>query len=112
MSEISKEDLEAALALRMEQGSSVDPALVDSLASRIEQVVRERAETEVVNLRRQVNADRFARLGQLIVACASLLLGLPITAILSENPGLSGVIVAWVGIVLVNIAFALGARKK
>ncbi len=43
-----------------------------------------------------------------IVSCA---LGIPLTAIASSQAGIAGLIVAWIGIVLVNMTYAWSRRR-
>ena len=43
-----------------------------------------------------------------VLAIVSIALGIPLTAIASGTAGLPGLLVAWVGIVLVNIVYARG----
>jgi hypothetical protein len=49
--------------------------------------------------------------GSLALAIVSLGIGIPISAIAGGTAGLAGLIVAWIGIVGVNVAFAWSQRK-
>ncbi len=71
------------LEARRELGPSYEPALVDSFAERI------------------------------ALGVVSLGSGIPITAIAGNaaDPGLAGIVVAWAGIVGVNVAYALRGRR-
>src|SRR5262245_17269278 len=111
--ELPREDLSATLAARKELGPEYEPALVESLAERLEGVIEARIE---------------ARLAQRPPAPAAL----PVPAIQPMSPnmrlgpargsvgiaspagivGLPGLIVVWTGIVLVNVAAALGPRGR
>ncbi|MCE1175235.1 MAG: hypothetical protein LWW77_11600 [Propionibacteriales bacterium] len=49
--------------------------------------------------------------GALALAISSLGIGIPLSAIASSTAGLPGLIVAWIGIVGVNVAFAWAQRR-
>lgn len=46
-----------------------------------------------------------------VLAIVSLALGIPLSAIGSSMAGLPGLLVAWVGIVLVNVVYGTGHRR-
>ena len=49
--------------------------------------------------------------GGLALAITSLGIGIPLSAIAGGTAGLAGLVVAWIGIVGVNVAFAWSQRK-
>ena len=49
--ELSREELHAALEVRREMGAEIEPALVDSLAAKVEATVRRRYEAEIAAAR-------------------------------------------------------------
>jgi len=49
--------------------------------------------------------------GALALAISSLGIGVPLSAIASSTAGLPGLVVAWIGIVGVNVAFAWAQRR-
>lgn len=95
------------LETRRELGAEMEPALVDSFAERIEQVVeaRVRAQYEVELKRAEV--ARSGRGSQLALAIVSVTMAIPLTAISVSMAGLPGMLAVWVGIVLVNFAMAV-----
>ena len=107
MSDVNREDIEAALAVRQERGQSLEPALVDSMARQIEATVRRRFEAEVQERKRAEIAASSGRGAQLALAITSIVMAIPLTAIAAAMGGLIGMLVAWVGIVLVNVAMAM-----
>lgn len=107
MSEISREDIEATLEVRREQGAQLEPALVDAMAQRVEATVRRRFEAEVAEHRRMEAASRHGQGARIAVAVCSLVMGIPLTAIAAGSAGIIGLVIAWVGIVLVNMALAI-----
>jgi hypothetical protein len=46
-----------------------------------------------------------------VLAIVSVALGIPLTAIASGTAGLPGLLVAWVGIVLVNVVYGRGRHR-
>lgn len=107
MSEISREDIEATLEVRRERGAQLEPALVDSMANKIEATVRRRFEAEVAERKRSEQASRAGMGGRIAVGVVSLVMGVPITAIALTEGGLIALLIAWTGIALVNIAIGL-----
>ncbi len=118
MSDSSRElrrDVDASLATRAELGPAYDAEIAAGLADRIEQLVAIRtAELRVGSgeSKQELEADRSSRTQRFVLGIISLGAGIPITAIAANSePGLGGVLVAWAGIVGVNIAYARGSRK-
>jgi hypothetical protein len=114
--ELSREDLSATLAARKELGAEFEPALVESLAERLEGVIEARVEARVAQ-RPPVTALPVAPPGQSLsanmrlgLALGSLGVAIPCTAIAAGIVGVSGLVVVWTGIVLVNVAAAFGPR--
>jgi len=104
--ELSREEIQAALEVRREMGAEIEPALVDSLAAKVEATVRRRYEAELAAARDQGVADRQGQGGRLAVAIVSLVMAIPLTAI-TLSSGIAAMLLVWTGIVLVNVAMAL-----
>ncbi len=100
-------DLEATIAARAELGREYEPALVESFAERLEQTIAARVEVE---------AKRYASPpgsgNQLALGIVSLGTGIPITAIAGGTASLPGILIAWAGIVSVNVAAAWQQRQR
>jgi hypothetical protein len=94
---VPRDEARAALAARRELGDDFDDALVESFARRIEQRMK------TARPAMKPNEERGMALALAIVSVAC---GIPITAIALSGAGLAGLIVAWAGIVLVNVLFA------
>ena len=103
--ELSREELHAALEVRREMGAEIEPALVDSLAAKVEATVRRRYEAEIAAAKEQSAMDKQGQGGRLALAIVSLVMAIPLTAITAEF-GFTAMLVVWVGIVLVNVAMA------
>jgi hypothetical protein len=114
--ELSREDLSATLAARKELGPEFEPALVESLAERLEGVIEARVEARLAQRPPAPSAPPVPaaqpmspnmRVG---LALGSMGIAIPCTAIAASLVGLPGLIVVWSGVVLVNVAAALGSR--
>lgn len=106
--ELPRDELAASLAARRELGPDYDAAFVEAVAERLERAVAARrpsaAESE-----KQDKADRAMAL---TVVCVSLGVSIPTTAIAVSQAGLPGLIVVWLAIVAINVAFALRPRRR
>jgi hypothetical protein len=109
--------VEAALAAREELGPEYSDQVAAGLADRVEQL----AAMRLAELRREPERDRVRmdqenvqRRNQFVLGIVSLGTGIPITAISGSlvEPGLLGVMVAWGGIISVNVAHALSGRRR
>ena len=105
--ELSREDLHAALGVRQEMGAEIEPALVDSLARKIEATVERRFQAEMVASRQDAEAAKAGQGGRITVAIVSVVMAIPLTAIAGSMAGFAGMLLVWVGIVLVNLAMAM-----
>jgi hypothetical protein len=103
-SELPRDDLAASLAARRELGPDYDAAFVEAVAERMETAAA---------LRRPVRAEseRGERAVVLTVACVSLAVSIPASAIAAVNAGLAGLTVVWLAIAVINVAFALRPRR-
>ncbi len=96
---VPREEAEAVLAARRELGDGFDDALVESFARRVEERLRAPAPAPA----RRTTDERGMSLALAIVSIGC---DIPITAIALSGAGLAGLIVAWAGIVLLNVLFA------
>ena len=96
---VDREELQAAIEARRELGPDLEPQIVDSFVERIERRLQERSR---VTPRKTYGSDKSVAL-----AIVSLGVAIPLTAIAVTQAGLIGLVVAWLGIVLVNFAYAL-----
>ncbi len=94
------EDWSAILAARKELGDEYDRAFVERVVEQVSAEVDERIDAR---LARRAPARRR---GATSLAVYSLALGIPITALAGDKAHLAGLVVAWGGIVLVNLAHA------
>jgi predicted TPR repeat methyltransferase len=110
--QVGREDAEALLEVRRELGPSYDAALVDSFAERMERAIAERVDAQLAERRHQRQQVDSRDSKQLALGIVSLGCGIPITGIAAGITDLPGIIVAWSGIAVVNIAYALGGRRR
>ena len=110
--EIAGQDIEALMATRSELGPAYDAALVDSFAERIERAVAERADGEVARREASASVGAAGDVRQMYLGMVSLGTGIPISAIVANAADLPGLVVAWAGIVGVNVAYAWRGRRR
>lgn len=116
------DDAAAAMAARRELGPEYDDAIAAGLADRVEQIVAARASQPAQQIQpyratppeqegKEIEEKSTSSNQSFVLGIASLGAGIPITAIAAEQGGLPGLIVAWAGIVGVNVANALTQRR-
>jgi hypothetical protein len=114
--EIERTEVEALLETRRELGPSYDAALVDSFADRIERAVEKRLAEEVATRHFADRAGDSAGKRQTALGIVSVVAGIPTTAIALAVPegatSLASLLVVWGGIVGVNAAHAVQARRR
>jgi hypothetical protein len=115
--EETRREVQAAMAARRELGLEYEEAIAAGLLDRVNQLalmrsaeVRREAERrdEVAEAEKQSRTHRF------VLGIISLGVGVPITAISANvvEPGIVGLVISWAGIVGVNVAAAIGARRR
>jgi hypothetical protein len=113
--DVDREEMEAVLETRRELGASYEPALVDSFAEKIERAIDARVSerTGGRGIQRPADAKAHQQAGQrqMILGFVSLGTGIPISAIAGSAGDLPGLIVAWAGIVGINVAHAWQNRR-
>ncbi|MEZ5087148.1 MAG: hypothetical protein R2722_13150 [Tessaracoccus sp.] len=110
--DLSRTELEAALEVRKELGESIEPGLVDSLASKVEATVRRRYEAEIASRHNERTMQGISNGQRVTVAIVSLVMAIPLTAISAGITGFAGMLLVWTGIIAINIALALRPPKK
>lgn len=102
------EELAATVEARRELGPDYQSAVVDHLAYEVDQVIEARTAQRL----RIHEHERKTAKESLALAIVSLGAGIPITAISASIVDLPGLIVAWGGIVGVNVAHAWAVRRR
>lgn len=107
---LPRDDLDAALAARRELGPDYDEAFAETVASRIREVLeggRTKPMTPAPATAEVAKAEREAGLA---VAIVSLIASVPLTAIAANVVGLPGLLTVWIGLTMINVAYALRRR--
>jgi hypothetical protein len=104
-SELTRDELAAAVAVRRELGGEYEPEVLDGLADRIERVIEGRVLARLSeHTARQSGATK--------VAIVSLIASFPLTGIAGEEAGFGGMLLAWAGLAVINLAYAFGSRRQ
>ena len=106
-SRITRDDVISTVGARRELGDEMEPEVVDAFLQRVEDAIDTRVDSRLADAkakRYRMPSDDGPRLALAIVSLGT---GIPITAIAAESGGVAGIIVAWAGIVGVNVAHAL-----
>ncbi len=101
--EIPREELTSALEARRELGPELEPHLVDGFLERVGTAIDRRVDARLEE-RTERQAPGPIHLG---LPLGSIALGIPVTGAAGSTVGLAGVIVAWIAIALINVAYAL-----
>ena len=108
-----RQDVGAALSARRDLGPEYEDVVAESLADRVEELVARRT-AEVAGSEEDRRHDRAEETatgdGRFIIALASLGAGIPITGIVHDS--VISTVVAWAGIVGINVAAALRGRRR
>nr|WSX51555.1 hypothetical protein OG409_23030 [Streptomyces sp. NBC_00974] len=110
-----KKELAATLDARRELGPEYEAALLDSFVEKVDTQVRRRLAEERLSAARPrlaaepVDGNFGERFGFAII---TLVLAIPLSAIGAAHAGLSGLIVAWLGILGVNYVHAATFRRR
>jgi hypothetical protein len=100
--ELPREELSAAIEARREVGKELEPQLIEGFLERVGKAIDERVDERLAK-----TAPRDGGRGQIGLAVMSLIFAVPLTGIGAGTTGLAGLLVVWLGIVLVNLAYAL-----
>jgi hypothetical protein len=110
-----RRDVEAALAARRDLGPDYDDHVAAGLAERVEQLAAYRTADLRSDLdrRREDREDASSsRTQTFVLGLVSLGAGIPISAISVVQADVPGLLVAWAGIVGVNLANAWARRRR
>ena len=99
--ELPRDELSAAIEARRELGLELEPQVIDGFLERVGKAIDARVDERLAK-RSKSGAN-----AQLPLAVISMVLGIPLSGVGGGTAGLAGLVVVWLGIVLVNLAFAL-----
>jgi hypothetical protein len=106
-SRITRDDVISTVGARRELGDDMEPEVVDAFLQRVERAIDTRVDTRLADAKSKRGPMPSDDGPALALAIVSLGTGIPITAIAAEQGGVVGIIVAWLGIVGVNVAHGL-----
>ncbi|HEY6932089.1 MAG TPA: hypothetical protein VI452_01720 [Marmoricola sp.] len=110
--EVDRHDVEAILEVRRELGPAYDDAVVDAFADRVERAIAARVDARIAHEQALRRAEGRRDGGQVALGITSLALGVPISGIAAGISHLPGLVVAWGGIAVVNLACAWQRRPR
>ena len=99
---LSADDVAVSLAVRSDLGAEHEPAVIAEFLDRVGSAIDARVDARLAERKQAARAAG----SRLVLPLASLVLGIPTTAIAAEQ-GVGAVLVSWGGIAAVNVADAL-----
>ncbi len=102
---ISRDDVSSAVGARRELGEDLEPEVIDAFLDRVERAIDTRVDERLAG-RRGGRAKGDEDRTVLTLAIVSLGTGIPITAIAGALGGLPGILIVWIGIVALNVAYS------
>lgn len=111
-SRITRDEYEAVLAARQDLSKDMESALVDSFVEKVEAAIAVRKTGELTASERAHKERTEESRRAMVVAIVSAGVGIPITAIAAGIVGLPGLLVVWIGLVMINVAVAIGRRRS
>lgn len=114
VADLTPNEIAAALAARRELGPEYEDAIAASLAERVEREIAARVDAGLAARTVARDAPRHSDNTAIAVAVTSLITGIPVTGIVAgtSHGNVFAIMVAWGGIALVNMAHALGRRRR
>jgi hypothetical protein len=115
----TRDELKAAVSARRDLGPDYEDSVVDSFVERIDSTIAARVDARVEERTKALRApiDKESSDRAFVLGIISLGTGIPISGIAAGVPeggaaSVAGLVVAWVGIVGVNVAHALASRRR
>jgi hypothetical protein len=103
---VPREEVEALVSARRELPEGHDQELIDAFMERVSAEIDARVDQRL----EEQDVDYDPAPGQIGVAIGSIALGIPVTAVAGSTAELPGVVVAWIGIIAVNVLYARSRR--
>jgi len=110
--DIERQDIEALGATRAELGSAYEPALLDSFADKVEAAIQKRLDSELAARRTDAGVEKQRAALQFALAVASIVAAIPISIVLAVTDNFLALLVAWTGLMVVNLAHAMAGRRR
>ena len=109
--DLERSEIEALAATRAELGAEYDAALLSSFADRVEVAIDQRVRWVLAESHRTSEVARRRDGQQTTLGILSVVAAIPISIVLGLNEELTALLVAWIGIVAVNLAHAMAVRR-
>ncbi|MEU9889877.1 hypothetical protein [Sphaerisporangium sp. NPDC051011] len=120
-----RDELRATVEARRDLGPEYENVLIESFLEKLDHSIETRVRAEIAAQRGPQGyvpppGDAYPPPGKgpkqvdamIPIALGSLGIGVPLTAIAAHQAGPGGLFLAWAGIVIVNVAAALGRRRR
>ncbi|MEV5890269.1 hypothetical protein [Nonomuraea fuscirosea] len=107
-----RDDLRATLEARRDLGPDYEPALIDSFMERLDATIAARVRIELDHHGVAPRGKAGPGAPLIPIVLGSLGIGVPLTAIAGTTGGAFGLLVAWLAIVLVNVAAAAAVMRR
>jgi hypothetical protein len=100
----SRDEIRAAAEIHHELGPDYRGAVIESFLDKVGQEIDARVDARVAAAKPAESGHQ----GTVAIAVLSLLAGIPLTAIVLARPaGLTGLLVIWIAIAVINVAYAI-----
>jgi hypothetical protein len=112
-SSLTPDEIRAAAEIHRELGPEYEHAVIDSFLERVGKEIDARVDARLAAPRpAPPPAAQGKPQGGLALALGSIALGIPLTAIAGAgaHTGISGILVVWLAIAIINVAYALRGR--
>jgi len=109
--EDEKMDAAATLAAYNDLPPEYQDAVVESFLNRMDQQMARRNAAAAVETRKSNDVARKNSGGRIASLVICLAMAIPLTAIASSAFGLTGLVIVWVGIIIIALAFGFGGRR-
>jgi hypothetical protein len=109
---LPRDDLAAALAARRELGPDYDAVFLDKVVDRLDNTIEARLTVQLAErLRHDTTEAKKERSSRVAIAAISLGVAIPASGIAAASAQGAGLLVVWVSIVMINVAYALSSRR-
>ena len=114
VTDLTPNEIAAALAARRELGPDYEDAIAASLAERVEREIVTRVDAGLAARTVVKQERRRSETTSIAIGITSLIAGIPVTGIVAgtSHGNVFAIMVTWGGIALVNMAHALGRRHR
>jgi hypothetical protein len=107
-----RKDLRAAVAARQELGPEYENEIIDSFLEKLDARDVQRRVGSLPEPAPRRHPSRETDPGGLALAIVSIVAAIPITAIAAGMIGPFGVLIAWIGLVSINVARTMSRRTR